>query len=564
VPSYSYYNLCSRLYADQPQGQSSGGFSTIGTGGSTSKLIAPTYYWKHSDPAVGGCTSTSSASIGGPFITSNAWPSDLRNAYIFGDYSRGCIWAMRNSNPGDVQLLVSHAMVVDMQVGPSGDLYFLDGNTSTLYRIAPNNANLPPVASFTATPSGGSTPLLVTVDASASNDPNAGDTLHYFWDFADGQGFVAGGVTATHTFTQSGSTVITLRVVDSSGAATSTTRTVTPNNLAPVIHSITTNGAWAAGGTVTYSANVTDDQSLPPSAYDWQVILHHCSRIVNTDCHEHYNTVQGLPHASSGSFVAPDHDWPTWLELQLTVTDSSGVKTVGSARIDPNTATLTIASNPPGATVNVGGSSAAAPLALTEIQGSHIQVAAPPTAVIDGRNGTFSSWSDGSTNPVLNIVVPPGGISRTINYTMDPVSEPSPAQPPATAPPPPSGPPIGATEWALPFGPAYGVVNGWAGDFDTPDAPIWVMYTVNGKMAGVALANRSRTDVASAHAPLGASHGYTAAVVAPGTNVVVCGFALNVGPGISQPIGCTGFHRPPPVVKKVVKKKVVKKVVRRR
>ncbi len=550
IPSYSYYDMCTRLYADQPAGQSSGGFSAIGTGGSTSQLIAPTYTWKHADAMVGGCTATNSSSIGGPFITSNAWPSDLRNAYIFGDYSRKCIWAMRNSDPNDVQLLVSDAAVVDMQIGPSGDLYFLDGNNSTLYRLAPNNVNLPPVASFTATPSGGPTPLVVTVDASASNDPNPGDTLHYAWDFSDGAGFVSGNAITTHTFNATGATVITLRVTDASNASTTTTRTVTPNNLAPVIHSVTTNGAWSAGSTVTFSANVTDDQIVTASEYDWQIILNHCSRIVKTDCHQHYNTVQGLAHASSGSFTAPEHDWPTWLDLELTVTDASGSTATSSTRIDPNTASLTVGSNPAGVNISVGGLTTPAPFSLTEIQGSHLQIAAPPTATINGQTGTFSSWSDGSTNPVLNVTFLNADVSRTATYTMPVPPPPPPAPPP---PPPPSGPPIGATEWALPFGNTYAILNGWAGDYDAGAGPINVLYTVNGRMAGVVSASRSRADVAWGYPVLGPNHGYTVPVVAPGTSVVICGYALNVGPGVSMPIGCTGFHRPKP-----------KKVVRRR
>jgi hypothetical protein len=126
----------------------------------------------------------------------------------------------------------------------------------------------------------------------------------------------------------------------------------------------------------------------------------------------------------------------------------------------------------------------------------------------------------------------------------------------------PSGPPIGATEWAVPFGDTYAVVNGWAGDFDAPNAPIAVMYLVNGRIAGLFMADRSRPDVAADHPPLGPNHGYTAAIKAPGTTAVVCSYALNVGPGGSMPIGCTAVHRPvKPVVKAktVVKKKVVKK-----
>ena len=46
-------------------------------------------------------------------------------------------------------------------------------------------ANIPPVARFFASPESGSAPLLVSFDASASNDPD-GVIENYSWDFGDG------------------------------------------------------------------------------------------------------------------------------------------------------------------------------------------------------------------------------------------------------------------------------------------------------------------------------------------------------------------------------------------
>lgn len=49
---------------------------------------------------------------------------------------------------------------------------------------------------------------------------------------------------------------------------------------------------------------------------------------------------------ASGSFSAPDHEYPAWIELRLTDTDS--------VRLDPQTVDLSFQSNPTGLQLTVG------------------------------------------------------------------------------------------------------------------------------------------------------------------------------------------------------------------
>src|SRR3712207_8012859 len=51
---------------------------------------------------------------------------------------------------------------------------------------------------------------------------------------------------------------------------------------------------------------------------------------------------------ASGSFSAPDHEYPSYLELQLTATDKGGLTDTKSVRLDPRTVVLTFQSNPSG------------------------------------------------------------------------------------------------------------------------------------------------------------------------------------------------------------------------
>ncbi len=74
--------------------------------------------------------------------------------------------------------------------------------------------NRAPAAAFTILPDGGYSPLEVSLDASASSDPD-GDTLTYAWSFGDGTN--GDGAQTTHTYGDTGNYSVVLRVIDSEG-----------------------------------------------------------------------------------------------------------------------------------------------------------------------------------------------------------------------------------------------------------------------------------------------------------------------------------------------------------
>jgi MYXO-CTERM domain-containing protein len=83
------------------------------------------------DGASGGGTATTAAIggciTGGVFWDSTAVPADLANAFIFGDFNSGNIMRVRVSGttPTSVELWGNRMQgMVDMDVGPNGDLYF--------------------------------------------------------------------------------------------------------------------------------------------------------------------------------------------------------------------------------------------------------------------------------------------------------------------------------------------------------------------------------------------------------------------------------------------------------
>ena len=96
---------------------------------------------------------------------------------------------------------------------------------------------------------------------------------------------------------------------------------------------------------IDFAATATDAQeTLPPSAYKWQEIVNHCP----SNCHQHFLATFTGPNGPTPPLQAPDHEYPSTLELRLTVTDSGGLTDVKSVVLNPKTVDLTLASAPAG------------------------------------------------------------------------------------------------------------------------------------------------------------------------------------------------------------------------
>ena len=231
-------------------------------------------------------------------------------------------------------------------------------------------------------------------DGSASSDPDPNEALTYAWDL-DGDGAYDDSTAASpsFTYTTAGTYDVGLKVTDRSGATDTTTVRVTPGNTPPTatITSPSSTLTWQVGDAIDFSGTATDaeDGTLPPSAFSWSIILHHCP----SNCHTH--PVQDFPGVDSGSFTAPDHEYPSYIELKLTVTDSGGLQDTESVNVDPKTAALTFDSSPSGLNIGVNSSSLTTPFTKTVILGSRNTISAPSPQTLGGTNYTFGSWSDG-------------------------------------------------------------------------------------------------------------------------------------------------------------------------
>jgi hypothetical protein len=98
---------------------------------------------------------------------------------------------------------------------------------------------------------------------------------------------------------------------------------------------------------------------------------------------------------ASGSFPAPDHEFPSYLEIELTARDARGLSATATRRLDPQTAALTLASRPAGARLTLGGETATAPFTRAVIRGSTNSIGAESPQSIAEAPYAFESWSNG-------------------------------------------------------------------------------------------------------------------------------------------------------------------------
>jgi glucose/arabinose dehydrogenase len=389
----------------------------------------PFYRYNHNAKVVASdsCPTGSSSVSGVAFENGSNYPSDYDGALFFADASRGCIWVMKRAggvdpSPSQVSEFVGGAGTpVQVLTGPGGDVFYVDLEGGQLHRVVYNGANHPPTAVISASPTSGAAPLTVNFDGSGSSDLDPGDSLSFAWDLdGDGQFDDSTAIAPTRTYTASGTFTARLRVTDPAGASDTQSVTITVGGAAnsppvPVIDTPASGLLWRVGDVISFSGHATDaqDGTLPASRLSWSVVLNHCP----SNCHTH--PVQSYSGVATGTFPAPDHEYPSSLSLVLTATDSAGAQATTSRQLDPRTVNLTFATTPTGLQLGVGAQSVTAPTTRTVIVGSSNSVSAPSPQTVGGVSYTFKSWSDGGGR-THNVTAPATPTTYTATFDRSP------------------------------------------------------------------------------------------------------------------------------------------------
>ena len=130
--------------------------------------------------------------------------------------------------------------------------------------------------------------------------------------------------------------VLSVLVRDGEGNTSVARVTVYPGDKPPVptITSPKSSLTWKVGDQIHFEGSAVDGQGneIDNSLYFyWSSWLYHCPG--GGGCHAH--PLQVLPGVFKGDLLAPEHDYPSYIEISLRVTDERGLAATKTVRIDP-------------------------------------------------------------------------------------------------------------------------------------------------------------------------------------------------------------------------------------
>ncbi|WP_225000068.1 PQQ-dependent sugar dehydrogenase [Cesiribacter sp. SM1] len=245
-------------------------------------LVAYPYKVAEEWPILG---SAARSAVGGPVFrqadfapnAARVFPAYFEGKWLVTDYVRNWIMVITmNSARTEVESIehllppeqLTHKQPLDMDFGPSGDLYLVEygsGGQGRISRIEYNAGNRAPIALAGAEPSTGAVPLKVGLSSKGSTDFD-GDNLNYTWQVKPLTGGQVKNYTQQNpsvTIEQPGRYSVLLRVSDPAGASDSVSLEIVAGNERPAVDFEISSGNqtfYFPGKTIEYKVQVSDKE----------------------------------------------------------------------------------------------------------------------------------------------------------------------------------------------------------------------------------------------------------------------------------------------------------------
>lgn len=382
--------------------------------------------WQHSDPAYAPTTPQGSVTLG-PVYRGSAFPSEYHGNLFVADYAnrwiRRLIFDAQGAVVDDPIFFDAPGAgtIVDLIEGPNGALWYATiglpfsgtPDVAGVHRILhTGTSNLPPVAVANGSPRSGLPTLDVQFSSTGSFDPDQGPgPLGFFWDFGDGQ--TSTQANPLHPYPQVGRYEALLMVDDGAAQVTSGSILIQVGN-APVASIDMPSGGhqYTAGELINFAGSAIDveDGNLPPSAFEWNIVLVHLGHV--------HPFLGPLTNTTGGQFTIPATGHPpqdTFYRILLTVTDSDGLQHTKIRNLTPVDAPIEIESFPAGVPIALDGQNLVAPGQVQSLQGFVHGLEAPGTHQVGNDLYLFHHWTQGGAR-VQAPTAPAGGATWRAIY----------------------------------------------------------------------------------------------------------------------------------------------------
>lgn len=350
-------------------------------------LDDPIYSYAHI-----GASPAGGAIVAGFTYRGSQFPTSFHGAFFFADYAAGWIRYLRLNSDGSVASVNDFARGVGAPVhliqSRDGSLWYVDF-MGTVGRITHHNGNRKPsIRSAEATPVAGQPPLTVSFEGAASD--SEGQRLTYRWSFGDGT--VASGDTAEHTYGKPGRFSVHLHVSDGAQEIISDPLKIDVGD--PPVAAIDEPGnglLFQAGDTIAFRGRGSDpDGDISELAYRWDIDFIH-------NGHTHPVLSDHTGNSGTLQIDTTGHDYhdDTGYRIRLQVTDGDGLIGNSSVTIRPRKVALTLSTTPVRIPIALDGIQMATPLTYDTMVGFRHTLSASPTTCVGSTAYQFTHWSHG-------------------------------------------------------------------------------------------------------------------------------------------------------------------------